>query len=92
MEGDIIMGYGVFYDWYEKELNVYRLFQDGSRRKILRLYEKNNFVHLDIRANNFQYFMGFNVACELMDSNMAGVNINALYMDMIIRGFMDIDE
>lgn len=88
----INMRCGIFFDRYEKELHIYKIWDDGSRKKIIRLYEKHNFVHIDLRADNFKYFIGFNETYELMEQNMAGVDLNVIYHDMLDAGMIELEE
>ena len=55
-------------------------------------YEKNNNIYLDIRANNFKHFIGFNELTELMEMDMTGVNMKVLYEDLLATGVQSVYE
>lgn len=86
------MKYGIYFNTYENEIYIYKIYDDESRVKIMRFYEKNNNIHLDIRANNFKHFIGFNKFTELMEMNMTGVNLKILYDDLISAGVQEVYE
>ena len=86
------MKYGIYFNKYENEIYIYKIYDDKSRIKILTLYEKNNYIHLDITANNFKHFIAFNEFTELMEMNMTGVTLKLLYEDMIDAGVQKVYE
>ena len=86
------MKYGIYFDTYENEIYIYKIYDDESRIKILRFYERNNNIHLDIRANNFKHFICFNELTELMEMDMTGVNMKVLYEDLLAAGVQSVYE
>ena len=86
------MKYGIYFNTYENEIYIYKIYDDESRVKILRFYEKNNNIHLDIRANNFKHFIGFNELTKLMEMDMTGVDMRALYDDLLAAGVQSVYE
>ena len=73
-------------------MEFYKIFPDESKRKIAILYEKNNFVHIDVRANNFKYVVDLENEFEFWTQNMVGVDLNVLYADSINRGMENLGD
>lgn len=84
--------FGVYYNKYDNELEIYKIFSDGSRRKVAILYEKNDFVHVDIRANNFLCVIELENKYGFFSHNMNGVSLNVLYSDCIDKGMKDLGD
>lgn len=86
------MRYGALLNKYFNELYVYKIFSDGSRKKIITFKEINNFVYMDIRADNFKELYSFDKVASVMNSNMAGVDLNVLYNDFVRLGITEVSE
>lgn len=84
--------FGVALNRYDKELYIYKVFDDGSKRRIARLYELNNFVHIDVRGNNFKYIPDLENECDFFSANMVGVDLNVLYSDLLEKGTLYIND
>lgn len=65
--------FGIYFNRYDKELEIYKVFSDESRRKVAVLYEKNDFVHIDVRANNFKYVAELENEYDFFSQNMVGI-------------------
>lgn len=86
------MRYGICFNTYEHEIYIYAIYNDGSRIKIMKFYEKNNYIHLDIVANNFKFFNEFNNISGLTCMNMVGVDLSLLYSDLLESGIQKVNE
>lgn len=84
------MKYGVYFDKYEMELIIHVVFSDGRSKKICKVYEKNNFLHLDITADKWEYLPKLNNLYHLFESDMFGVNLKVLYSDLLSKGMVDL--
>lgn len=70
--------FGIYFNRYDRELELYKIFPDENKRKIAILYERNNFVHIDVRANNFKYVMDLENEFDFWSQNMVGVEVRSL--------------
>ena len=86
------MNYGIYYNKYEDEIYIYKIYDDGSRIKIAKLYGKNNYIHLDVTSNNFKHFIAFNEFSKIMERDMSGVNLKLLYNDLLEAGVREVYE
>ena len=86
------MKYGIYFSTYENEIYIYRIYDDKSKIKILKFYEKNNNIYFNIEAKNFKYFIGFNEFIELMEMDMNGINMKLLYENLLDIGILNICE
>lgn len=84
--------FGIYFNRYDKELEIYKVFLDGSRIKVAMLYEKNDFVHIDVRANNFKYVAELENEYDFFSQNMIGVDLNVLYFDCISNGMKNLGD
>lgn len=84
--------FGIYFNKYDKELEVYKVFSHRSCRKIALLYEKNDFIHVNVRANNFKYITELENEYDFFSKNMIGVNLNVLYSDCINSGMKILDS
>lgn len=84
--------FGVALNRYDKELYIYKVFDDGSKRRIAMLYELNNFVHIDVRANNFKYVAELENEYDFFSQSMIGVDLNVLYSDCISNGMKNLGD
>lgn len=71
-------------------MEIYKIFLDGGYRKVAVLYEKNGFVHIDVRANNFKYVAELENEYNFFSQSMIGVGLNVLYSDCISNGMKNL--
>lgn len=84
--------FGIYFNRYDKELELYKVFSDGSHRKVAILYEKNDFVHIDVRANNFKYVVELENEYDFFSQSMIGVDLNVLYSDCLNNGMKNLGD
>lgn len=84
--------FGVEFNRYDKELYIYKVFDDVSKRRIAKLYELNNFVHIDVRGNNFKYIPELENSYDFFSANMVGVDLNVLYSFLLEKGILCIND
>lgn len=72
------------------ELTIYKVFGDGSKRAICRVYEDNNFLHLDVRADNWKYLNEMNNTYHMLERDMVGVDLRLLYDELVEHGMTEL--
>ena len=71
------------YNYYEKEITIYKVYSDGSMRAICRIYEDRNFLHLDVTGDNWKYLSELTRHYPIFNHDMAGISLNTLYNELV---------
>ena len=75
---------------YEKEITIHKVFGDGSMRAICRVYEAYNFLHLEVRADNWKYLNEMENTYHFLERDMVGVDLRLLYSELVEHGMIEL--
>lgn len=78
----------VEFNVYENELIIHKVFSDGSMWVICRVYENNNFLYLDVRADKWSDFNEMNNTYHMLERDMGGVDMKLLCDELVERGMI----
>lgn len=84
--------YGVWFNTYENEIYVYKIYCDGSKTKIIKFYEKENYIHLDIATNNLSSAVSFIKSKKIAEWDMIGANMTIVYCRLISADVQPVTE
>ena len=84
------MKFAVDYDEYHNRLDIL-LVQPFCFKDVCRFYELDNFIHMDIAANNWKYLKELNDTYNLLDPDMGGVTLKIMNDELIRLGMMDVN-
>ena len=84
------MKFAVDFDEYHNRLDIL-LVQPLFFKDVCSFYESDNFVRMDIKANNWKYLKELNDAYHLFDTDMAGVTLKNMTDELIRLGMMDVN-
>lgn len=76
----------------KQEIIILKMLPNGTMRDICRVYEENNYLHLDARADGWKYLNELSEAYALFDGDMGGVTLKILYDWLVSRGMMDVNN
>lgn len=84
------MKFAVDFDKYHNRLDIL-LVQPMFFKDVCRFYESDNFIHMDIKANNWKYLKELNDTYHLFDTDMSGVTLKTMNDELIRLGMMDVN-
>lgn len=84
------MNFAVDFDEYHNRLDIL-LVQPMFFTEVCRFYESDNYIHMDIKANNWKYLKELNDTYHLLDTDMAGVTLKIMNNELVRLGMMDVN-
>ena len=74
----------VRFDRYENTVVVYVVYKDGSKKDVAKFYMMENFIHMDVTAENFRFVPYIMQAIDITNNtSFCGVTLENLYKYLI---------
>lgn len=84
------MKFAVDFNEYHNRLDIL-LVQPMFFQDVCSMYESDNHIHMDIKANNWKYLKELNDTFHLFDTDMAGVTLKTMNNELVRLGMMDVN-